>query len=404
MRAKSQQKLSAEETATLLTHVRELQFRLLITAVVLVGAGVVAYLYYEQILDILRAPLNAPLYYNSVSGSFAFIMKICMVAGIAVSVPLIVYNFIMFVRPAFIEVFTRKRVFFMTVGSILAAAGGAVFGFTFIIPGALHFFAGFQVNGLNELISADSYLNFVINVLITFILMFQLPIVVSLIDRIKPISPRAMIKGEKWALIGSIIISLLVPFAMDVMTQVLIAAPIFILYNLALVVVVVQHSYAKKVAKKTAKVEARHARRTQTIATRQAKKAGLPARPVTASQTLAPHPQLAEVLALQASAKTLNAKTLHKNVQPAARPVVRPLTPALQPVHKVAQKPAPVIQPSTPIATRTAVSMDGMSRVGSTQRAQPTSVIRQAGTIKAPQRAMAPNPRMRSMNMMADIR
>jgi len=404
VRAKRQQKLSAEETATLLTHVRELQIRLLITAVVLVGAGVVAYLYYEQILDILRAPLNAPLYYNSVSGSFAFIMKICMVAGIAVSVPLIVYNFIMFVRPAFIEVFTRKRVFFMTVGSILAAAGGALFGFTFIVPGALHFFAGFQVNGLNELISADSYLNFVINVLITFILIFQLPILVSLIDRIKPISPKAMIKGEKWALAGSILISFLVPFAMDLSVSLMIAAPIFILYNVALVVVVIQHSYASKVAKKTAKVEARNVRRTQTTATRRAKKAGIAKIPVTATQTLAPHPQLAEVLALQASAKALSAKSLHKNIQPAARPVVRPLKPALQPVHKVIQKSAPVIQPPTQVVTHTTVSMDGMSRVGTTQRTQPTSVIRQAGTIKAPQRTVAPNPRMRTMNMMADIR
>lgn len=401
MRGKKQQSI---EQQTLLSHVRELQIRLLVTGVVLVGAGVFAYLYYAQILDLLRAPLNAPLYYNSVSGSFAFVMKICMVAGIAVSVPLIVYNFIMFVRPAFIEVFTRKRVFLMTIGSVVAAAAGAVFGFTFVIPGALRFFSGFQVNGLNELISADSYLNFVINTLITFILIFQLPIIVSLIDRIKPISPRAMIKGEKWALLGSLIISFVVPFAMDFMTQLLIAAPIFILYNLSFVVVVFQHSYTRKVQKTVAKKETKTIQRAQKLANKPVRRGGkLVPVPVVAVQPLAPHPQLAEVFALQERQPAVNAKSLHAHVKPASRPVHHPAALAPKPMQPVATqqlRPQPMVR-----------TVDGMMRpalpkpvAAAPIRTQPTSVIRQAGTIRAPQRSMDIYRPMRQSGLLSDIR
>lgn len=396
MRGKRQQKKTTDEAITLLTHVRELQIRLLVTAVVLVGAGTVAYIYYGQILDILRAPLNAPLYYNSVSGSFAFVMKICMVAGIAVSVPLIIYNFIMFVRPAFLEVFTRKRVFFMTTGSFAAAAAGAVFAFVFVVPGALHFFSGFQVHGLHELISADSYLNFVINVLITFVLAFQLPIIVSLIDRLKPISARALWKGEKWALVGSVVIALIVPFAMDFVTQFLIALPIFVLYNLSFFVVLFQHSYSKKVAKKAVKVEARAARRAEKAAGRPAKRIkGAPV-PVFAAATepLAPHPQLAEVMALQASSKPLNAKSLHQNAQPAKRPVMRLQG---QPVPSQVQAQSSASRPAG-----TPRPVDGFVRGAA--RTQPANVIRQAGTVRPPQRTMVPNASMRPMNLMSDIR
>lgn len=394
MRAKAQ-KPNIEQSTTLLTHVRELQIRLLVTAVVLVGAGTVAYCYYGQILDILRAPLNAPLYYNSVSGSFGFIMKICMVAGIAVSVPLIVYNFIMFVRPAFSDIFTRGRIFLMTAGSIIAAAAGAVFGFIFIIPGALHFFGGFQVHGLKEMISADSYLNFVINVIITFVLMFQLPLLVSVVDRIKPISPRAMWKGEKWAAIGSVIIAILVPFAMDFMTQLLIAAPIFILYNLSFLVIAFQHSYRRKLAKKAAKLEARTARRAQRAVQRPARRSAAPA-PVLVTQTLAPHPQLAEVLELQARHQPVTAKAVHENTQHTKtlrRPLVAP-QPVQKPVAASMAAPQPVTNP------RPRVSLDGMSRVS--PRMQPGNVLRQAGTIQLPQRSLNQAPSIPSLNAAAD--
>lgn len=231
---------------TMLEHIRELQVRLAITFGVLAAAGVLAYFFYNPILDFLRMPLDKPLFYNTPAGSFSFIMRICLVAAVAVTVPLIVYNLIMFARPAFPSVFTRIRVYILTFASVILSAAGIAFGYYVIIPGALHFFSGFQVHGLSAMISADSYLNFVINALLTFVLVFQLPILVLLADRIKPISPGSMLKGEKWALVGSLVIALLVPFAFDLWTQLMIAAPIFVLYNLAFVLVCIQHAFVNR--------------------------------------------------------------------------------------------------------------------------------------------------------------
>jgi sec-independent protein translocase protein TatC len=407
------------ESVTLLTHVRELQIRLLITAAVLVAAGTAAWFFYGQILDLLRAPLNAPLYYNSVSGSFSFIMKICLVAGIAVSVPLIVYNFIMFVRPAFIGVFTLKRVILMTLGSVLAAATGMVFGFVFIIPGALHFFSGFQVHGLHEQISADSYLNFVINVLITFILMFQLPLVASLIDRIKPISPRALWKGEKWALIGSVIIALIVPFAMDFMTQLLIAAPIFLLYNFSFIVIGLQHSYDKRIKAKAAHVAARIARQHErrTLRPVHAKKI-VPGTLICAPLTLQPHPQLTETFELLAHQSMPTAPSKAK-----PQPVVAKTPPVITKTHVMADmvgtvKPHPIIKPQ-PVVTVIKPAPEPVVDATPDQapvlkapvvevatepdRSQPANVIRGAGSISpAPERTGTFT--RRPLNFMSDIR
>lgn len=229
-------------TTKLFDHIRELQMRVLVSVIALIIAGVTVYAFYEPLLALLRSPLGAPLYYTSPAGSFAFVMKICFMGALAVTIPIIVYNLIMFVRPVFEKNLPLKRVYITTALSSVLAIAGAVFGFVFIIPGALHFFSGFQVSGLNALISADSYLSFVTNVIITFVLVFQIPLLIALIDSIKPLPPKKLLGMEKWVILGSAIIALLVPFAFDLMTCLMIALPIVVLYNLAIVIVVLQHA------------------------------------------------------------------------------------------------------------------------------------------------------------------
>jgi sec-independent protein translocase protein TatC len=229
------------QATKLFDHIRELQMRLIICVAFLVVAGVIVYFFYEPILALLRSPLNAPLYYSNPAGSFAFVMKICFMGAVAVTIPVIIYNLIMFIAPAFTDKLPMRRVYFTTGFSIVMAAAGTAFAFNCILPGTLRFFGGFQVSGLHALISADSYLNFVTNMIITFVLVFQLPLLIAFIDSIRPLPPKKMLKMEKWVILGSLIIAALVPFAFDLITCLLIALPIVVLYNLSIVLVVTQH-------------------------------------------------------------------------------------------------------------------------------------------------------------------
>lgn len=245
----------ASRSATKLAHhLRELQFRLFVSVIVLALIGVVVYNYYEPILNLLRSPLDTPLYYSSPAGSFAFIMKICFMGSLAVTIPIIIYNLIMFVRPAFEQAISLRRVFLTTGLSAILALAGAAFAFFVIIPGTLHFFAGFQVDGLSALISADSYLGFVTNVIITFVLVFQLPLLIIFIDNIKPLPPKNLLRMNKWVVVGSLVISLLVPFAFDLTTSLMIAAPIMALYNFSILAVTLQHAHAARKVRATQRI------------------------------------------------------------------------------------------------------------------------------------------------------
>lgn len=236
----------------MLDHVRELRLRLIVVVVILVAGGTIGYLFFEQILGWLKSPLVGDLYYSSPAGSFSFVMKIATMAGIALAVPVIIYQIIMFIRPALPKAFSRKRVFGYTGLSILLAMAGAAFGFYFILPGALHFFAGFQVTGLSALIGAESYLSFVTNVLITFMIVFQIPLLLVIIDHIKPIKPASLFKAEKYVILGGLLVSFFVPFALDIVTSLLIATPIIVLYNLSIGMIIWRHAFMnRKVVKQT---------------------------------------------------------------------------------------------------------------------------------------------------------
>jgi sec-independent protein translocase protein TatC len=227
-------------------HVREIQVRLLITVLVLIAGMVAGYFFYEPLFQFIKAPLNGPLHYTSPAGSFSFVIKICLMVGVITTLPVAVYNIIMFVQPALKKRLSRVRVYITTFLSLVLASGGAAFAFLVIIPLALQFFYKFQVDGLIALISADDYLKFVVNVVITFVIIFQLPLIISLIDHIRPLPPMKLLKAEKYVIVGSVAIGILVPFALDPTVQFLIASPIIVLYNLSIGVVVLQHALKKR--------------------------------------------------------------------------------------------------------------------------------------------------------------
>ena len=180
----------SQPATTLQGHLRELALRIGISLVAMIIAGLTVYAFYEPILSLLRSPLNAPLYYNNPAGSFALILKICFMGALTISIPILIYNLIMFIRPAFEQSISKKLVYITSFSSSLLAMVGAAFAFTVILPGSLNFFAGFRVSGLDALISADSYLGFVSNIIITFVIMFQLPLLITFIDTIKPLPPK----------------------------------------------------------------------------------------------------------------------------------------------------------------------------------------------------------------------
>lgn len=229
-----------------MTHINELKYRSLFILGAFIIGGTIGYLMFTTIVQWLTKPLGASLYYSSPAGSFEFIIKVSAMMAIGFALPVFVYHLASFIRPAVKESFRASKIFIITVCSTLLALAGAAFGFYLILPSALHFFNGFQVEGLSALISADSYLGLVTNVIVIFMVTFQLPLLLLVVDHISPLKPLSLFKAERWVILGALVVSLLMPFALDITTSLFISLPIIVLYNIAILAVIIRHKLTAK--------------------------------------------------------------------------------------------------------------------------------------------------------------
>lgn len=234
---------------TLGDHIKELRGRLTKVALLFVLGASVGYAFHDYFIEMLKRPLHEKLYYTSPAGGFNFVMKICLVFGLIIALPALVYNIIDFIRPAFKGEIKKSTVRLVALLSFILALSGGVFAFLCVVPMSLRFFQNFT-DGVTALLSANDYLSFVINCVISFMVIFQAPLVVLFIDKIKPLTPSKLFKYEKHVIVGSLAAALVLPFTYDPMTQFFIAIPIVALYNLSIFFVFFTHSKRKRVQKR----------------------------------------------------------------------------------------------------------------------------------------------------------
>lgn len=258
-------------------HLKELQWRLTIVAVFFVIGATLAYTYQAQLIPALMAPLHGEkLIYLNPAGGFSFIFLISIYAGIALALPILVQQLYAFLRPALPQS-AQKKSSAIIISSFLLLISGVAFGYFVAVPNALTFLTTFADQYVSSSLTADSYLNFVIAYTIGIGLVFQIPLVLLLIDSIKPLTPTGLFKSERWVILGAFIVAAIITPTPDPINQAIVAGPVIIVYQLGVFAILFKIIKARRTAKKQAKREAKQLAREQ----KQAKKA-TPQQPVPA--------------------------------------------------------------------------------------------------------------------------
>jgi len=222
-------------------HFQELRNRLIIICVVFFAWCGVGYAIHKPLTDFLLKPLSKTVYYTTPQGGFEFFMRVIVTVGFVCTVPVILHQLLRFIEPAAGKKLSKKTLGKGILYSCLLAIVGIIFAYYMILPTSLAYFSQFGGSGVNALISANSYLDMVLGILTTFALIFQLPLVISIIDNIRPIKPEKLNKYRRHVIVGSLVVALILPFTYDPVTQFVIALPIIILYELSIVILRLNH-------------------------------------------------------------------------------------------------------------------------------------------------------------------
>lgn len=222
---------SREKLQPFSEHLSELRSRLLSSLMFFLVGTVVGYVLHERILRFLIAPLDQPVFYSSPAGGFDFILKLSFLSGATAAIPVLVFHTLRFVEPALPRQSPRKMLLVLLGSCALLIAGG-LFAYFVSLPAALYFLSSFSSDGVQALISASDYFAFVTRYLLGFGLLFQLPLVLLLVNSIERIPVRQLLKIEKWVVLLSFIIAALLTPTPDILNQLLMALPIIVLYQL----------------------------------------------------------------------------------------------------------------------------------------------------------------------------
>lgn len=217
-----------------------------VVAVVAVAAGA-AYPFLDGIISMLRAPLGSQqLYYLTPVGGLSFSIKICVYVGIMAAVPFIMYHLYRFLEPLMGKEWRKSALFYVGLSSLLALTG-IFFAYFVSLPGALQFLTGLNLSHIQAMLTVDSYLSFVMTYLLGAAILFQIPLLLLIINTMTPLKPGRLKKSQRYMIVGAFIIAALISPTPDMMNQIMFALPIIGMYEVGVVLVWFQNrSRARK--------------------------------------------------------------------------------------------------------------------------------------------------------------
>src|SRR2546422_668395 len=160
-------------------------------------------------------------------------LKVAALAGVFLSLPVTLYQLWRFVSVGLTP--TERRYSLSLIPAALALfVSGAAFAFLVILPIGVRFLLSYQTPNLVPMISIQAYTSFVTAFVLAFGLLFQLPVVTLFLARLGVVTPASLAAGRKYALLAIVTASAVLTPGGDVVSQMLMAVPTYILYEVSI--------------------------------------------------------------------------------------------------------------------------------------------------------------------------
>ncbi|MFO7890280.1 MAG: twin-arginine translocase subunit TatC [bacterium] len=222
-----------------LDHLEELRRRLIKCIGSVILFTFVAFPFINLVLNLLTYPNDklekpAEMIFLKPTGMLIVRLQIAITLGVIVSIPVLFYQFWSFIAPGLLE---KEKKYFLPglFFTTLCFLGGIAFSYFILIPIVLPFLFSMGTETINPKININDYLGFVLRIIILSGIIFELPVLSFFISRIGILTPSFLKKYRKYSIIVVLIISALIT-PPDPISQLLMAGPLVILYEISILV------------------------------------------------------------------------------------------------------------------------------------------------------------------------
>jgi sec-independent protein translocase protein TatC len=217
-------------------HLTELRTRIM-WSLGAAGVGLLISLYFtDRVMRyLIDHVLRIKPVFTTPTEAFWTYMKVAMLLGLFMAMPVVLWHVWGFVAPGLHKHERKYAVPFIIVGSLLFLLGGA-FALLVVVPFASSFLVSFgQERGLQPMISVASYMDFVIKFTLAFGVVFELPVVITLLSMIGVVTPQFLSKNRKYAILVNFVIAAMLTPTPDIVNQLLMAGPLCLLYEVGII-------------------------------------------------------------------------------------------------------------------------------------------------------------------------
>jgi sec-independent protein translocase protein TatC len=225
----------------LLDHLRELRNRILLVAAGLVVGAIAGWFVYRPLFEALQRPLEAidgtdgrqvVLNFAGVATSLDMQLKVSLFASVILSSPWWIYQLWAFITPGLTRTERRYTLGFMGASVPLFLAGAWVA--WWLLPRAVAVLTGFTPDGAVNIMDAQTYLGFVMRMVLAFGVAFLLPVVMVGLTAIGFVRARAWLGGWRWAVLACALFGAVATPTGDALSMFALMVPMVVLYFLAI--------------------------------------------------------------------------------------------------------------------------------------------------------------------------
>lgn len=163
-------------------------------------------------------------------------MKTAVIAGFILASPVVFFQFWRFILPAMTDRERTWTILFVPF-SVALFLGGIGFSYFLVMPQSLHFLMAFGGENFTPLLSMESYLEFVLLMILPFGVMFNLPLLMMALALAGLVKEKTLKRGRKFVILAAFILAAVITPTPDILTQSLLALPAVFFYEISLHVI-----------------------------------------------------------------------------------------------------------------------------------------------------------------------
>jgi sec-independent protein translocase protein TatC len=222
--------LPSEVEMSLFDHLEELRMRIFYALIAVVVGVIGCFIFVKPLVRILEVPAQGVKFLQLAPGEFFFVsIKVAGYSGILIASPWILYQIVQFVLPGLTRR-ERRLLAPVVLGSSVLFFAGLAFAYIALIPAALNFFINYGGDVVEQSWSIDRYFEFVLLLMFSTGLAFQIPIVQLILGFLGIVSSRGMAAGWRYVVLGAVVMGAILTPSTDPLTQSLLAGAVLGLY------------------------------------------------------------------------------------------------------------------------------------------------------------------------------